>query len=218
MAMLILERDVERSLIRKRRRLGHDLFDEVWNGVYVMAPNADNQHQAVSFDLGMVFGASVDAAGLGRTLPTPNVSDRAEDWKQNFRVPDLGVFLIGTAAVEYRAFWHGGPDFVVEVASERDKTDEKIPFYESVRTRELLIIDRDPWRLRLYRLLDGTMRLVAESTIDDVTELRSEVIPLTFRLVQRDGKPIIQVTNHMTSQSWTIQPRDLPPRRNRKAD
>ena len=218
MAMLILERGVERSLIRKRRRLGHDLFDEVWNGVYVMAPNADNQHQAVSFDLGMVFGASIDAPGLGRTLPTPNVSDRADDWKRNFRVPDLGVFLVGTAAVEYRAFWHGGPDFVVEVASEYDKTDEKIPFYESVRTRELLIIDRDPWRLRLNRLVDDALQIVASSALDQGAELRSNVIPLTFRLEQREGKPVIQVTNYATSQTWTIRPRDIPQRRTRKPD
>jgi hypothetical protein len=213
MAMLILEEAVEKELIRRRQMHGHDRFDEVWHGVYVMAPSADNQHQAMSSDLNTVFQVCIDWNGLGKSMATPNVSDRVEDWTQNFRIPDLAVFLVGTTAVDYQSFWHGGPDFVVEIASENDKTDEKLPFYESVQTREVLIVDRDPWRLRLYRLVDGILLLVATSTLDRSEELRSTTIPLTFRLAQQEGKAVILVTNQVTSQTWTIQPRDLPPRR-----
>lgn len=212
MAMLILEERVEKELIRRRRLHGHDRFDEVWNGVYVMAPSADNQHQEMSTDFATVFQICIDWQNLGRTMATPNVSDRVKDWTQNFRIPDLAVFLVGTIAVDHQSFWYSGPDFVVEIASENDRTEEKIPFYESVRTRELLIIDRNPWRLRLYRLIDGAMQLVATSTLDQSGDLQSEVIPLTFRLARRDGKPVVVVTNHASLQSWTIQPRDLPPR------
>ena len=33
------------SLIRDRRESGGDRYDEVWDGVYVMSPLADNEHQ-----------------------------------------------------------------------------------------------------------------------------------------------------------------------------
>lgn len=204
MAMLILEETVEKELIRRRQMHGHDRFDEVWDGVYVMSPSADNQHQGVSTDLATVFQVCIDWNGLGKSMATPNVSDRVEDWTQNFRIPDLAVFLVGTTAIDYQSFWHGGPDFVVEIASENDKTDEKLPFYESVQTREVLIVDRNPWRLRLYRPVDSTLLLVATSTLDQSAELRSDIVPLSFRLALREGKPVILVTKHVTSQTWTI--------------
>jgi len=49
----------------------------------------------------------------------------------------------------------GGPDFAVEILNPGDRTPEKLPFYASVNVRELLVVDRDPWSLELFRLCDG---------------------------------------------------------------
>jgi Uma2 family endonuclease len=210
MVALINDRDLERRLIRHRQRIGADRYDEVWEGVYYMSPMADNQHQGLSFDLSGVFGQCVDARGLGRSFAGVNVSDREDDWKQNYRVPDLAVFLNGTTAVEHRAFWYGGPDFALEIASRNDRSDEKIPFYEKVGTKDLLIIDRRPWALRLYRRVNDRLELVGTSTLDSPALLRSEVIPLSFQLETADGKAIIRLTHNDGAPAWTVRPRDLP--------
>jgi hypothetical protein len=35
-SMIVADRDIYRDLIRQRKKLGHDRYDEVWDGVYVM--------------------------------------------------------------------------------------------------------------------------------------------------------------------------------------
>jgi len=47
MALVSLEpTELKRLIIRQRRESGADRFDEVWDGVYVLAPLADNQQPA----------------------------------------------------------------------------------------------------------------------------------------------------------------------------
>lgn len=210
MVALIHDRELERRLIRYRRRTGADRFDEVWEGTYVMAPGADNQHQYLSFDLGMVFGLCIDRAGLGRSVAAVNVSDREHDWMKNFRVPDLAVFLSGTAAIEHHAFWHGGPDFVVEISSPEDRTDEKIPFYDEIGTKELLIIDRDPWRLRLFRRIGTALSAAETSTLESSRIVRSEVIPLSFSLGIHENRTVLRLTHHDGAGEWLIVPSKDP--------
>lgn len=48
MALVSLEPSELKRLIRHRRRCGGERYDEVWNGVYVMAPLADNEHQSLA--------------------------------------------------------------------------------------------------------------------------------------------------------------------------
>ena len=45
MAMLSVNPVDLAHLIRERRECGGDRYDEVWDGVYVMSPLADNEHQ-----------------------------------------------------------------------------------------------------------------------------------------------------------------------------
>ena len=47
-------------LIRERRECGGDRYDEVWDGVYVMSPLADNVHQ----ELGYLLSRAIHS-GLG---------------------------------------------------------------------------------------------------------------------------------------------------------
>ena len=69
MPMLINDRETERRLIARRRRRGQDKFDEVWNGVYVMAPMANNEHQDIVGSLQTLFEIVVKWPSLGRVQP-----------------------------------------------------------------------------------------------------------------------------------------------------
>jgi hypothetical protein len=55
MALVSLEPTELKRLVRQRRDSGADRFDEVWDGVYVMAPLADNEHQSLDLDLAIAF-------------------------------------------------------------------------------------------------------------------------------------------------------------------
>lgn len=204
MATLIRDREVERQLIARRRRLGQDKFDEVWNGVYVMSPLANDEHQDLSGSLYALFRESIQEAGLGIARPGVNVSDRRQEWRQNFRCPDAAVFLNGTAAINCDTHWFGGPDLAVEVVSLRDRTRKKLAFYAKVRTRELLIVDRYPWCLSLFRLADDDLDLAGETTVETGEWLASQVVPLSFRLIGGLQRPRIEVRHDDGQQNWMI--------------
>ncbi|MCH7988662.1 MAG: Uma2 family endonuclease [Planctomycetes bacterium] len=110
---------------------------------------------------------------------------------------DVAVYLNDT-------HWYGGPDFAVEIISPNDRAREKLEFYAKVNTRELLIVDRDPWALELYRLQDKKLVLAGKSTLDDAAVLSSEVVPLSWQLVAGDKRPKIEVTHADGKQSWTV--------------
>lgn len=143
MAMLVLDHLFEEQVRADRKERGIDKHDEVWDGVYVMSPLANNEHQEIVFGLNTVLQIVAARTGLGKVCPGVNVSDR-EDWTHNYRCPDVVVFLQGTSAINRGTFWLGGPDFAVEILSEGDRARAKLPFYAKVGVRELLFVDRDP--------------------------------------------------------------------------
>jgi Uma2 family endonuclease len=98
----------------------------------------------------------------------------------------------------------GGPDLAIEILSEGDLARSKLDFYAKVNTRELLILDRDDWALELYRLIDGRLDLVGNSTPDRPEILSSQVLPLTFRLVPGQGRPTLELCRHDGAQVWQI--------------
>jgi Uma2 family endonuclease len=212
MTALITDPALERRMIARRRHLGIDRFDEVWDGVYIMAPAADNEHSRVSTNLGAAFVESIERPGLGLCFTGPNISDRKVGWAKNFRCPDVAVFLNGNTAENCGDFWFGGPDFAVEIVSPRDRTRKKIPFYEKVGTRELLIVDRRPWKLTLHRLTSGKLVETGYSTFDDPRPLASQVISLTFRLAGDVSRPAIAIEQHDGSRQWTIEGMSKPMR------
>lgn len=203
MVAMIMDAGLEKRLIAERKALGTDRFDEVWDGVYLMAPMPNNQHQDFVNDLDAIFTLAIKWAGLGRVQPGANVSDRDEDWEQNFRCPDLLVFLTGNPAEDRESHWYGGPDFAVEIVSPHDRSYEKLDFYAAVNTREVLIIDRDPWQIILFRLQNGAMVEVGRSTLDDACNIASDVVPLSFKLAAGAGGPQIEVLHNDGQQRWT---------------
>jgi Uma2 family endonuclease len=150
------------------------------------------EHQELVADLGVIFDEVVKRRGLGKCYPGVNVSDRGTDWKENYRIPDLVVVLNEGKAVRHRTHIQGGPDFLVEIESPGDDTEEKVPFYGEIGVRELLIIHRDKRTLRLLRLERGELVLVRPSSFEGKEWLVSEVLPLAFRRAARKGAPLTQ--------------------------
>jgi Uma2 family endonuclease len=180
--MRILDPEFADEVIRERQKQGLDGSDEVWDGVYIVSPLANNPHQFLATRLARILGTVIEDAGKGLVQCGANVSDRtSEDWVENYRVPDVVVALRGTRAVDRGTHWLGGPDFLVEVESPGDETDTKIPFYARISVRELLIVHRDTRQLRLYRH-DGTDLAAIEPTdFEGRKWLVSAVVPLAFR-------------------------------------
>ena len=208
MVALITDPNLENQLIAQRRAAGGDRYDEVWDGVYVMSPVANNEHQFLVGELTAALKVAVEQSGMGCVFPGVNVSDRRDDWEKNYRCPDVAVFINGTRAEDRGTHWYGGPDFAVEIVSPNDRTWEKLPFYEKVGTRELLIVDRDPWVLTLLRCTKGRLEEVGRSTTETTIPLASEVVPLTWRLAAGDRRePNIDIAHSDGDWCWTISPK-----------
>jgi Uma2 family endonuclease len=187
----ILDEGVLEELIQDRRRNGLDGHDEVWDGVYIVSPLANNHHQDLVGDLYAILREVVKLTGRGRVQPGANVGDRSgTDWTENFRVPDVVVALNEGRAVDHGSHWEGGPDFLIDVQSPGDETDAKVPFYSRIGVRELLVIHRDNRRLRLFRH-DGAELVPVEP--DAGKWLTSEVVPLAFRRATAGKKPRTEV-------------------------
>ncbi len=205
MATLIQDARLARELIAERRRLGHDRQDEVWDGTYIIYAPLDNEHQEIRMQLDCCPGRLIESSRLrGKVTPGVNVSDRERSWKKNYRCPDITLFRKDTKAVNCGDFHFGGPDFAVEIVSPGDRSREKLDFYAKVGTRELLIVDRKPWALELYRLQDDTLTRVGKSTLAKRDWLTSEVVPLKFRLVAGKSRPEIEAVHGATRKKWRI--------------
>jgi Uma2 family endonuclease len=204
MSTLVNDPALSARLISQRRAHGADLFDEVWEGVYVMAPAPNDEHQSIATRLARVLVEVIEDAGLGNVRNTINLAATHASWEHDYRVPDLAVFLRGSSAVCHGAFWTGGPDLVIEIVSPFDQTRDKLDFYETVGVRELLIIDRDPWQLDLLRLVDGRLSAVSLAPLGGPTPVFSESIGLTFRLVAAHDRPEIVVTHARDGRHWIV--------------
>jgi Uma2 family endonuclease len=117
------------QLIDRRRRLGHDLFDEVWEGEYHMVPAPHSAHGRIDQQLAELLGPLVRQAGLSVSGPF-NLGE-----PDDFRVPDRGIH-----DGEPRGVWVPTAVAVVEIVSPEDETWGKLPFYARHGVREVLIV------------------------------------------------------------------------------
>lgn len=203
MTTVILDRQFAEMLREERAATGADRWDEVWEGTYMMTPLPNNEHQEIVGGFVELL-REVLKGGRKYVYPGANVSDREQGWEHNYRCPDVAVFLADTAAKNCSTHWCGGPDFAVEIVSDDDQSRKKISFYAAIKTRELLIIDRDPWGLELFRLSNGELRSVGTSTLENSKALVSEALPFTLRLISGDDRPSILVTHAPDDKTWNV--------------
>jgi len=184
MSLVIHDEVMSRLLIEQRRASRLDQYDEIWEGVYVMSPMANNEHQRLVTDIAAVIKTVFDWKGLGQTLAGANVSDRRDEWSKNYRVPDILSLRNDSSAVDCGTHWFGGPDLAIEVVSPGEQVLDKLDFYASVGTEELLVVDRDPWRLTLYRRQEnGKLKQAGDCSRENQSMLQSNVVPIRFGVV-----------------------------------
>ncbi|MFH5805073.1 Uma2 family endonuclease [Alienimonas sp. DA493] len=184
----VADPEVALTLRAEREAQGLDRWDEVWNGVYIVMPLPNNEHQSLATRIVSRLFPLIDDRGAGRTFAGCNVSDvsdPAQDWRTNYRCPDVAVFLSGNPAEDRGSHWFGGPDLAMEIVSRGDRSRQKLAFYAGVGVKELFVLDREPWSLQLYRLTDGELQSVG------VTEpggepLTTLAVPLRWSLTPTD--------------------------------
>jgi Uma2 family endonuclease len=146
------------QLLERRRQLGQDLLDEVWEGVYHLNPAPAARHAEIVQQIAELLGPLARGVGL-----VPMVSIFNLGVPDNYRVPDGGL---------HRA--RPGPDvvyvptaaLVVEIISPDDKTWDKLGFYAAHGVDELLIVDPETRKIDWLSLhSDGEYRPVEQSTL-----------------------------------------------------
>lgn len=202
MATLITDPALEEEIRARRAEWGADRFDEVWDGTCLITPPRNIEHADIQAGVATAIRFALGFSSPAKAFFSVTVSDRLDDWEENYRRPDVAVVLPGSIAKDCGAYCLGGPDFIVEIVSPDDQSREKITFYERVGVREMLIIDRDPWRLELYRLQDGRLELVGQSEVGRSDILRSSVLPLSFQLIAGQPRPRIDVRHNDGVQQW----------------
>lgn len=119
------------ALLERRRQLGLDRRDELWNGVYRMNPPPSIEHQMIAHQLGLILDPLARAAGLLAVVQEFALGDADE-----YVVPDGGLHLPGA-----RGVWHATVVLAIEILSPGDDTWEKLAFYAAHDVDELLIVD-----------------------------------------------------------------------------
>jgi Uma2 family endonuclease len=119
------------ALLERRRRLGQDLLDEVWEGVYHVSPAPHSRHANVQQQLAVLLDALARKAGL---LPRVGIFNLGGP--EDYRVPDGGLLRLASDAVYLPT-----AALVIEIVSPGDKSWEKLDFYASHDVDELLIVD-----------------------------------------------------------------------------
>jgi len=188
--------------LRRRQRRKADRPDEVWNGVYVVMPDPNNEHQEMIVKFAFAFMMGLGENSGARIFPGNNVSDDREDWTRNYRCPDVTVYLPGNPAEDRGTHWLGGPDFAVEIVSKGDRSRDKFGFYASVGVRELLFVDRRPWAIELFRREGLTWTLAGRSEPANSATLESNVLPLSFRLLPAEPRPRLEILGRDGRGPW----------------
>jgi Uma2 family endonuclease len=119
------------ALLERRRRLGQDLLDEVWEGVYHLNPAPAGRHADIVSQLAVLLDGPARAADLVPMLSIFNLGE-----PDDYRVPDGGLHTERSDLVYYPT-----AAMVVEVVSPGDETWEKLDFYAAHGVGELLIVD-----------------------------------------------------------------------------
>lgn len=128
------------ELIERRRRLGLDRYDEVWEGSYHVSPEANIAQGLLQALLPVVLHTRVRAAGLIMSGPF-NLGQ-----PKDFRVPDAG-FHRG----QPQGVWIAGAAGVVEILSRHDESYEKFGFYARRGVEEILIVDPAARTVQFWR-------------------------------------------------------------------
>jgi Uma2 family endonuclease len=147
------------ALIERRRRLGLDHRDEMWEGVYRLNPPPSLEHQVILQQLAELLGPLARQADL---VPVINEFGLG-DGKDSYRVPDGGLHRPGAAGV-----WQATAALVIEIVSPSDDTWQKLPFFAAHDVDEVLIVDPAEHAVHWLGLSGGEYKSIEHSALIDL--------------------------------------------------
>jgi Uma2 family endonuclease len=146
--------------LARRHALGQDLYDEVWEGEYHVAPAPGSKHSRLQVTLARILGPLADAAGLEGGGPC-NIGRPGD-----FRVPDL-VYVRDWAD----RVWNPTASIVVEIVSPGDESRGKLDFYLRSGVEEVLIVDPDARTVEWFARMAEAFARAGGSRILGITTL-----------------------------------------------
>ena len=154
------------QLIARRHALGQDLYDEVWEGEYHMAPAPHGRHGRVDDEVGAILHARARRAGLRGSGPA-NLGK-----PDDYRVPDRSYF-----ADRVTRTFHPTAEVVVEIVSPDDESRNKFDFYFRLGIKEVGIIDPNARTVEWYARGEAGFRPTDGSRLLEVSaaELSAEI-------------------------------------------
>ena len=105
--------------------------------------------------------------------------------------------------MNHETHWVGGPDFAAEIVSPGETPAAKFAFYESIGTKEVFVVHRTPWELKLFALTGGRLALAGTSNLAGGV-CTSAALGLTFQLVPGGKRPRVAVTQPATGRVWSV--------------
>ena len=147
------------ALLERRRRLGLDHRDEVWQGALHVNPPPSYRHERIASELHWLLRPYADAAGL-QLVGIVGIGA-----KEDHRVPDLTLQRPKDAEPQ----WQQTAALVVEILSPDDETMQKLPFYAVHRVDEVLIVDPEKQSVAWLGLKDGVYEPVRRSALIDLS-------------------------------------------------
>jgi Uma2 family endonuclease len=153
--------DVPAFILDWRRTSGADRYDEMWDGVLHMPPEANREHGDFQFCLHSWLKDYWAVPTGGRVHNPINVSPTLENWRKNYRVPDLVLLSPDRFAIDHNEVFVGAPLVVVEIHSPGDEAYEKLPFYAALGVPEVWIFHRDSKEPEIRALAGDAYLLLA---------------------------------------------------------
>lgn len=154
------------AFLARRRALGQDRHDEVWEGEYHVAPYAHSDHGLVQAEILFAITARAKRRGLvalsGCNIGSPD----------DYRVPD-GVLCSQPPHLLYVPT----ALLVVEVLSPDDETYAKLPFYAAAGIQDVVIAHPQERWVHCYDLRSGTPERTDHSVVLDLSmrDIEAEV-------------------------------------------
>lgn len=144
--------------LENRRRLGHDRWDEMWNGVLHMPPSPNIRHQDFEWQLEAWLRWNWASPLGNRVYHQVNVASIG-GWPKDYRIPDVVLLLPECFDIDRDTHLEGPPTVAVEIHSPGDEAYEKLDFYAELGVPECWIIHRDTRHIDLFRLTAGEYSL-----------------------------------------------------------
>ncbi len=145
------------ALLERRRRIGLDRYDEMWNGVLHMNPGPSGAHQDIVAQLTVLFSTLAREVDLF-VRPGVNIGE-----SNDFRSPDVVIQRERLSGV-----WHETAALAVEIRSPNDDAWKKLGHYAEHQVDELIVVEPRAHSVQWLRLTDG----------EYLPTDRSDVIPL----------------------------------------